>query len=100
MLSVAITQIPELDLSEVATLLNKIFLIFPNYALGMGVVQLSSNYQLQQQCASFNLEFLCPAFPKSFCCAKCKQGLIRKDTCICCIRSYGIHFNCYVWFLQ
>lgn len=75
MLSVVIIQIPELHLGFIADALNKIFLIFPNYALGMGIVQLSTNYQLERQCPNYNLDFLCPAFPDSFCCAKRKARL-------------------------
>lgn len=75
MLSVVIIQIPELHLGFVADALNKLFLVFPNYALGMGIVQLSTNYQLERQCPNYNLDFLCPAFPDSFCCAKRKATL-------------------------
>jgi len=71
MLTVVICQIPELRIGHVADLLNDIFLIFPNYALGMGIVQLSINYQLNRQCSSqLNLEFLCDAFPENLCCAR------------------------------
>ena len=71
MLTVVICQIPELGTQHVADLLNNVFLIFPNYALGMGIVQLSTNYQLNQQCSSeLNLEFLCDAFPDNLCCAR------------------------------
>ncbi|CAL8096130.1 unnamed protein product [Orchesella dallaii] len=79
MLSVVIIQIPELRLGYIADILNKIFLIFPNYALGMGIVQLSTNYQLSKQCPNYNLDFLCPAFPNSFCCAKLKTNFLDWD---------------------
>ncbi|ODN05940.1 ATP-binding cassette sub-family A member 3 [Orchesella cincta] len=79
MLSVVIIQIPELHLGYIADILNKIFLIFPNYALGMGIVQLSTNYQLSKQCPNYNLDFLCPAFPNSFCCAKLKSNFLDWD---------------------
>lgn len=73
MLSVVVIQIPELRLGYIADILNQIFLIFPNYALGMGIVQLSTNFQLAKQCHYYNVEFLCPVFPDSFCCAKRKR---------------------------
>jgi hypothetical protein len=71
MLTVVIIQIPEFGLEYVADILNSIFLIFPNYALGMGIVQLSTNYQIARDCMKWNLEFICPVFPDSVCCAKC-----------------------------
>jgi hypothetical protein len=73
MLTVAIIQIPELRLGHIADALNQVFLIFPNYALGMGVVQLSTNFQFTRDCSKFSLEFICPAFPDTFCCAKRKE---------------------------
>lgn len=72
MLAVVIISVPEFHLGYISDELNKVFLIFPNYALGMGIVQLSTNYQLSRQCPNYNLDYLCPAFPDSFCCAKCK----------------------------
>jgi len=71
MLTVVITQIPELGLGHVSELLNDIFLVFPTFALGMGIVDLSTNYQLNRQCSrELNLEFVCDAFPDNLCCAR------------------------------
>jgi len=71
MLTVVICQIPELQIFHVAELLNDIFLIFPNFALGMGIVDLSTNFQLNKQCTKeLNLEFICDAFPDNICCSK------------------------------
>lgn len=75
-LTVIIIQTPEFELESVADTLNNIFLIFPNYALGMGIVQLSVNYQFAKDCAMNNLEFLCPVAPDSYCCAKCMIFLL------------------------
>ncbi|CAL8074946.1 unnamed protein product [Orchesella dallaii] len=73
MFAIALIQNPDFGLEEMADSINKYALVFPNYALGMGIVQLSSNYQLSQSCAQhFNLEFLCSAYPDSICCNKLK----------------------------
>lgn len=74
MFAVSIIQNPEFHLEELANELNKYLLIFPNYAFGMGIVQLSTNYNLAKSCAqNFNLEFLCDAFPDNVCCMQCKS---------------------------
>lgn len=76
MLSVVILRTPELQLGYVADVLNQIFLVFPNYAVGMGIFQLSTNFQLSKQChIYYNLDYFCPAFPDTVCCAKCNPKI-------------------------
>lgn len=72
MLSFVIVSIPELNLAKVAETLNNLFLVFPNYAVGIGIVQLSTIYQIQQQCQSFASAYFCATLPNHFCCI---QGL-------------------------
>lgn len=73
MFAVSLIQNPEFQLEALADEMNKYLLVFPNYALGMGIVQLSTNYHLTKSCSqNFNLEFLCLAYPDSVCCNKCK----------------------------
>ncbi|ODM97667.1 ATP-binding cassette sub-family A member 3 [Orchesella cincta] len=77
MFAIALIQNPEFGLEELADSINKYALIFPNYALGMGIVQLSSNFQLSKSCSQhFNLEFLCSAYPDSICCNKLKEDYL------------------------
>ncbi|XP_035705489.1 ATP-binding cassette sub-family A member 3 isoform X2 [Folsomia candida] len=75
-LTVVMIQTREFQLESLADTLNSIFLIFPNYALGMGIVQLSTNFQFARDCVRFNLEFVCPAFPSSVCCSKLKPNFL------------------------
>lgn len=71
MFAVSIIQNHAFQLEDLANEVNKYALVFPNYALGMGIVQLSTNYQLAKSCSKeFNLEHLCLAFPDSICCNK------------------------------
>uniref|UniRef100_A0A3Q3GMJ2 ATP-binding cassette, sub-family A (ABC1), member 3b n=1 Tax=Labrus bergylta TaxID=56723 RepID=A0A3Q3GMJ2_9LABR len=59
-LAVSIMTIPELDLQDLSRLLDKVFLIFPNYCLGMSFSQFYQNYQFISFCTTSD-------FSKSFC---------------------------------
>ncbi|KAJ3601486.1 hypothetical protein NHX12_032454 [Muraenolepis orangiensis] len=51
-LAVNIMNIPELKLQDLSHLLDKVFLIFPNYCLGMSFSQFYRNYELITFCTS------------------------------------------------
>ncbi|XP_056143491.1 phospholipid-transporting ATPase ABCA3 isoform X2 [Lampris incognitus] len=51
-LAVTIMTIPELKLLDLSHLLDKVFLIFPNYCLGMSFSQFYQNYELITFCTS------------------------------------------------
>ncbi|KAF6732548.1 ATP-binding cassette sub-family A member 3 [Oryzias melastigma] len=51
-LAVTIMTIPELNLQDLSHLLDKVFLIFPNYCLGMSFCQFYQNYQFITFCTS------------------------------------------------
>ncbi|CAL8304084.1 unnamed protein product [Merluccius merluccius] len=51
-LAVNIMNIPELNLQDLSHLLDKVFLIFPNYCLGMSFSQFYKNYELITFCTS------------------------------------------------
>ncbi|XP_059204278.1 phospholipid-transporting ATPase ABCA3 [Centropristis striata] len=51
-LTVTIMTIPELNLRDLSHLLDKIFLIFPNYCLGMSFSQFYKNYEFISFCTS------------------------------------------------
>uniref|UniRef100_A0A667ZNY8 ATP binding cassette subfamily A member 3 n=1 Tax=Myripristis murdjan TaxID=586833 RepID=A0A667ZNY8_9TELE len=51
-LAVTIMTIPELKLQHLSHLLDKVFLIFPNYCLGMSFSQFYQNYELITFCTS------------------------------------------------
>uniref|UniRef100_A0A3B4Y6J1 ATP binding cassette subfamily A member 3 n=1 Tax=Seriola lalandi dorsalis TaxID=1841481 RepID=A0A3B4Y6J1_SERLL len=51
-LAVTIMTIPELNLQDLSHLLDKVFLIFPNYCLGMSFSQFYQNYELISFCTS------------------------------------------------
>uniref|UniRef100_A0A3B4UC74 ATP binding cassette subfamily A member 3 n=1 Tax=Seriola dumerili TaxID=41447 RepID=A0A3B4UC74_SERDU len=51
-LAVTIMTIPELNLQDMSHLLDKVFLIFPNYCLGMSFSQFYQNYELISFCTS------------------------------------------------
>ncbi|KAF0293021.1 ATP-binding cassette sub-family A member 3 [Amphibalanus amphitrite] len=52
MVTVSVMRIPLLELLDVADILDWIFMILPNYALGMGMADIYSNYQGQQYCGT------------------------------------------------
>uniref|UniRef100_A0A3P9HLW0 ATP-binding cassette, sub-family A (ABC1), member 3b n=1 Tax=Oryzias latipes TaxID=8090 RepID=A0A3P9HLW0_ORYLA len=54
-LAVTIMTIPELNLQHLSHLLDKVFLIFPNYCLGMSFCQFYQNYQFITFCTSSSL---------------------------------------------
>lgn len=55
----------ELNLQDLAHLLDKVFLIFPNYCLGMSFSQFYQNYELLSFCTSnFANRFICHKFSK------------------------------------
>uniref|UniRef100_A0A8D3EBB0 ABC transporter domain-containing protein n=1 Tax=Scophthalmus maximus TaxID=52904 RepID=A0A8D3EBB0_SCOMX len=51
-LAVSIMTIPELKLQDMSRLLDKVFLIFPNYCLGMSFSQFYQNYEFMSFCTS------------------------------------------------
>lgn len=51
-LAVTIMTIPELNLTDLSHLLDKVFLIFPNYCLGMSFSQFYQNYEFISFCTS------------------------------------------------
>uniref|UniRef100_A0A8C2WRM9 ATP binding cassette subfamily A member 3 n=1 Tax=Cyclopterus lumpus TaxID=8103 RepID=A0A8C2WRM9_CYCLU len=51
-LAVTIMAIPELNLKHMSHLLDKVFLIFPNYCLGMAFSQFYQNYEFVSFCPS------------------------------------------------
>uniref|UniRef100_A0A671YN55 ATP binding cassette subfamily A member 3 n=1 Tax=Sparus aurata TaxID=8175 RepID=A0A671YN55_SPAAU len=51
-LAVTIMTIPELKLQHLSHLLDKVFLIFPNYCLGMSFSQFYQNYEFNSFCPS------------------------------------------------
>ncbi|XP_061079781.1 phospholipid-transporting ATPase ABCA3 [Conger conger] len=51
-LTVTIMTIPELNLQHLAYLLDKVFLLFPNYCLGMSFSQFYQNYEIISVCTS------------------------------------------------
>uniref|UniRef100_A0AAY4BFC7 ABC transporter domain-containing protein n=1 Tax=Denticeps clupeoides TaxID=299321 RepID=A0AAY4BFC7_9TELE len=51
-LAVTIMTIPELGLQDLSRILDKVFLIFPNYCLGMSFSQFYQNYELINFCTS------------------------------------------------
>ncbi|KAK1799184.1 hypothetical protein P4O66_007434 [Electrophorus voltai] len=59
-LAVTIMTIPELHLQELSHLLDKIFLLFPNYCLGMSFSQFYQNYETIRFCTtSFFTKEIC-----------------------------------------
>uniref|UniRef100_A0A8C1NAB8 ATP-binding cassette, sub-family A (ABC1), member 3b n=1 Tax=Cyprinus carpio TaxID=7962 RepID=A0A8C1NAB8_CYPCA len=62
-LAVTIMTIPELKLVDLSHLLDKIFLIFPNYCLGMSFSEFYQNYEIITFCtSSFFAEDICKYF--------------------------------------
>nr|XP_061805523.1 phospholipid-transporting ATPase ABCA3-like [Nerophis lumbriciformis] len=51
-LAVTIMTIPELNLQNLSRLLDKVFLIFPNYCLGMSFCQFYQNYEFISFCTT------------------------------------------------
>ncbi|KAL1278816.1 hypothetical protein QQF64_025489 [Cirrhinus molitorella] len=59
-LAVTIMTIPDLNLVDLSHLLDKIFLIFPNYCLGMSFSEFYQNYEIITFCtSSFITETIC-----------------------------------------
>ncbi|XP_029015057.1 phospholipid-transporting ATPase ABCA3 [Betta splendens] len=59
-LAVTIMTIPELNLKNLSHLLDKVFLIFPNYCLGMSFCQFYQNYEFISFCTSSAMsEYIC-----------------------------------------
>uniref|UniRef100_A0A3P9B9A1 ATP binding cassette subfamily A member 3 n=1 Tax=Maylandia zebra TaxID=106582 RepID=A0A3P9B9A1_9CICH len=62
-LAVTILTIPELELQHMSHLLDKVFLIFPNYCLGMSFSQFYQNYEYISFCtSSFMTELICKQY--------------------------------------
>lgn len=84
-MAITILQIPELDLLEAANILEWLFMLIPQYNLGYGIIQISTNSQLQKICP-IGLNPLFPLFDCTAdsesprysipCCEKCKFILI------------------------
>ncbi|XP_037074307.1 ATP-binding cassette sub-family A member 3-like [Pollicipes pollicipes] len=51
MVTVAVLRIPVLDLVDVANVLDWVFMVLPNYGLGMAMADIYSNYQGIKYCA-------------------------------------------------
>ncbi|XP_016091396.1 ATP-binding cassette sub-family A member 3-like [Sinocyclocheilus grahami] len=59
-LAVTIMTIPELKLVDLSHLLDKVFLIFPNYCLGMSFSEFYQNYEIITFCTSSDFaEYIC-----------------------------------------
>lgn len=59
-LAVTIMTIPELNLLHLSHLLDKVFLIFPNYCLGMSFTEFYQNYEMITFCTSSPLaKYIC-----------------------------------------
>uniref|UniRef100_A0A8C1MLM0 ATP binding cassette subfamily A member 3 n=1 Tax=Cyprinus carpio TaxID=7962 RepID=A0A8C1MLM0_CYPCA len=62
-LAVTIMTIPELKLEDMSHLLDKIFLIFPNYCLGMSFSEFYQNYEIITFCTSSDFaDFICKSY--------------------------------------
>ncbi|XP_048408491.1 phospholipid-transporting ATPase ABCA3 isoform X2 [Stegostoma tigrinum] len=62
-LAITIMNIPELDLTDLAKILDAVFLMLPNYCLGQAMHDFYQNYQLVTVCTRSPLaEYLCEAF--------------------------------------
>uniref|UniRef100_A0A8C1CH62 ATP-binding cassette, sub-family A (ABC1), member 3b n=1 Tax=Cyprinus carpio carpio TaxID=630221 RepID=A0A8C1CH62_CYPCA len=65
-LAVTIMTIPELKLEDMSHLLDKIFLIFPNYCLGMSFSEFYQNYEIITFCTSSDFaDFICKSYSES-----------------------------------
>lgn len=59
-LAVIIMTIPELHLQNLSHILDKVFLLFPNYCLGMSFCQFYQNYEVITFCTSSTMaEYIC-----------------------------------------
>lgn len=73
LLAVTILQIESLDLVHVADALEWVFMLFPNFDLGMSMSQLAMNRQLHEGCPFVMLSpAICQTEPDFICCKKCK----------------------------
>ncbi|MBN3289285.1 ABCA3 protein, partial [Polypterus senegalus] len=62
-LAITIMAIPELGLVDLSKLLDKVFLIFPNYCLGMSISDFYQNYEFLQFCTSSLIaKFICQKY--------------------------------------
>ncbi|XP_015215344.2 phospholipid-transporting ATPase ABCA3 isoform X1 [Lepisosteus oculatus] len=62
-LTVTIMAIPELKLVDLSKILDKVFLVFPNYCLGMAFSEFYQNYELLKFCPSSSLsEAICQMY--------------------------------------
>ncbi|CAL8113628.1 unnamed protein product [Orchesella dallaii] len=75
-LTITVLELPQVNQLSIATVLHRVFLVFPTYALGRGITQLSINKKLVEKCTGFNLEFLCDAAPDSYCCVKMRSNYL------------------------
>ncbi|CAG7822963.1 unnamed protein product [Allacma fusca] len=65
---------PELGLGELAATLHNIFIFLPNYALGMGIIQISIHNDLKDLCGPFDLDTMCKLDKDFVCCRKYQEN--------------------------
>ncbi|XP_057202451.1 phospholipid-transporting ATPase ABCA3 [Triplophysa rosa] len=66
-LAVIIMTIPELHLQDLSHILDKVFLLFPNYCLGMSFCQFYQNYEFITFCTSSAMaEYVCKYYNVTF----------------------------------
>ena len=76
-LAITILQTPDLDLTHIADVLDWFFMLLPQYNLGIGIVQISTNSLFHRICPfALDLGTCAEGFvlynPESFCCTQCK----------------------------
>ncbi|CAG7716861.1 unnamed protein product [Allacma fusca] len=74
MVTVLALENPELDLTHLADALHNVFIFIPNYALGMGIIQVAVHHDLKESCENFNLESLCKLDKNFICCRKYQES--------------------------
>jgi len=72
-LAISILQIPDLELLHIADALDWVFMLLPNYDLGIGISQMAANVQLQNLCPVYLgiVPGLCDNDPDNNCCLNC-----------------------------
>ncbi|CAG7829934.1 unnamed protein product, partial [Allacma fusca] len=74
MVMVLALENPELGLIDLATTLHDVFIFVPNYALGMGILQITVHHDLKDVCGNFNLESMCQLDKNFICCRKFQES--------------------------
>ena len=80
LITVVILQIPDLQLLEVADLLDWIFMVLPNYSLGMAFNNLYTNARAVEYCTRPLVALACSAGIRPNPCCKGKQNTLKKKT--------------------